>query len=71
MGSIRVRARALRRAAEILGGEMQLSRYLRVSVLSVAVWTAGAEPPPTDVFLRAVDVIVDHDLDDLRRSHQE
>ena len=66
-----VRARALRRAAQILGGEIQLSRYLRVSVLSVTVWMAGAEPPPTDVFLRAVDVIVDHDLDDLRGSHEK
>jgi hypothetical protein len=66
-----VRARALRRACEILGGEAPLSRYLRVSALSVAVWIAGAEPPPTDVFLKAVDVIMDRELDELRRSHEE
>ena len=66
-----VRAGALRRAAEILGGEVKLSRYLRVSVLSVTVWMSGAEVPPTDVFLKAVDVITDRDLDELRRTHEQ
>ena len=66
-----VRARALRRAAEILGGEVKLSAYLRVSVLSVTVWVSGAEVPPTDVFLKAVDVITDRDLDELRRTHEQ
>jgi hypothetical protein len=62
-----VRARVLRRASEILGGTPQLSRYLRVSALSLTVWTSGAEPPPTDVFLKAVDVIVEFELKKLRR----
>ena len=61
-----VRVRALARAAEILGGAPQLRRYLKVSILSLTVWMTGAEPPPTDVFLKAVDVIIDHEVDDLR-----
>lgn len=66
-----VRTRALRRASQILGGEVQLSRYLRVSALSVTVWMAGAETPPTDVFLKAVDVIVERDLENLRGPHEK
>jgi hypothetical protein len=61
-----VRAKALRRAAELLGGTPQLRKYLRVSALSLSVWISGAEPPPTDVFLRAVDVIDAFVLKNLR-----
>jgi hypothetical protein len=66
-----VRSKALRRACEIVGGEAQLRGYLRVSALSLTLWMAGAEPPPTDVFLKAVDVIMDRELDELRRSHHK
>jgi len=61
-----VRAKVLRRAAELLGGTPQLRKYLRVSALSLSVWISGAEPPPTDVFLRAVDVIDAFELKNLR-----
>lgn len=61
-------ARVLCRAAEILGGRPQLRRYLRVSALSLGVWMAGTEPPPTEVFLKAVDVIVDRDVENLQRG---
>jgi hypothetical protein len=63
-----VRLQALRRACYILGGQRRLRKYLGVSALSLSVWIAGSEPPPTDVFLRAVDVIVDHEIDDLRKK---
>ena len=65
-GSVRVST--LRRACEILGGRAQLRKYLKVSAFSLGVWMAGTEAPPTDVFLKAVDVVVEHEVDDLRRG---
>ena len=62
-----VRAQALRRAAEILGGRSPLRAYLNVSALVLGMWMSGAQPPPTDVFLKVVDLIIEKDLDSLRR----
>jgi len=59
-------ASVLHRAASLLGGPAQLRRYLRVSALSLGVWMAGGEPPPRDVFLKAVDVIADAELHKIR-----
>ncbi len=61
-----MRTRAVRRASDILGGEPKLRKYLGVSAIALGVWLAGTERPPTDVFLKAVDVIVEHDVDELR-----
>ena len=63
-----VRLQALRRAGEILGGPAQLRKYLRVSAFALAAWLGGSEQPPLDIFLKAVDVIVLQELDDLRRD---
>ena len=63
-----VRLQALRRAGEILGGTPQLRRYLRVSAFALAAWLAGAERPPVDIFLKAVDVIVLEEMEELRRD---
>jgi hypothetical protein len=52
-----VHTRALQRAAEILGGEEKLRERLGVSARSLKEWMAGQGMPPTDVFLKAVDVI--------------
>jgi hypothetical protein len=62
-----VRTCALRRAAEILGGRRALRTYLNVSAIVLAGWLSGATPPPTDVFLKVVDLIVEKDLDALRK----
>ena len=52
-------ARTLQSAAGILGGERALARYLRVPLPEIFVWMRpGAEPPPLDVFLKAVDLIL-------------
>ena len=52
-------ARTLQKAAEILGSERALARYLRVSMPDLFVWMRpGAEPPPVAVFLKAVDLIL-------------
>ena len=68
MDSGRLGASVLRRASSILGGTPALRKYLRVSALSLSVWMAGCEPPPRDVFLKAVDVIVDAEVQKLRRN---
>ena len=62
-----VRKCALQRAAEILGGSRPLRAYLNVSALVLGMWMSGAQPPPTDVFLKVVDLIVEKDLDGLRK----
>jgi hypothetical protein len=62
-----VRAEVLQRAAEILGGQAALRRYLKVSAAALALWMSGAVSAPTEVFLKAVDVIYERDLSDLRK----
>ena len=65
-------ARTLQTAANVLGGERALARYLRVPLPELFVWMRpGAEPPPLALFLKAVDVIL-NDLDpgDEKRAQQ-
>jgi hypothetical protein len=62
-----VRSQALHRAADILGGSRPLRAYLNVSALLLGMWLSGVQPPPTDVFLKVVDLIVEKDLDSLRK----
>lgn len=54
-----VRVHTLRRAEQILGGRKELRKYLNVSAVCLAAWMAGLDPAPTDVFLKAVDVVMD------------
>ena len=63
-----VRTLALRRAAEILGGTRPLRAYLNASALLVGLWISGVATPPPDVFLKVVDLIIDKDIDSLRRN---
>lgn len=49
--------RVLGRAAEILGGKVELRAHLRVSMRELEAWLAGRDRPPAYVFLRAVDLI--------------
>ena len=52
-----VRSRTLAKAAQIVGGPEALRKRLNVSALLLGVWLAGTEPPPTEVFLKAVDIV--------------
>jgi len=52
-----VYARALRRAADILGGKDTLRAALHVPMHSLEQWLDGRSEPPTDVFLKAVDIL--------------
>lgn len=56
-----VRARTLKRAAVIMGGEEQLALHLKVTPSHLALWIQGTESPPDHIFLRAVDLVVNHD----------
>ena len=59
-----VYARTLQKAAELLGGERALARYLKVPMPDLFVWMRpGAIPPPEIVFLKAVDLVL-NDLND-------
>ena len=55
---VTVYARTLHRACEVLGGLEATSRHLRVSASMLTRWIGGAEPPPLEVFLAAVDVVL-------------
>ena len=60
--------RTLRKAAEQVGGERALARYLGVPVADLYAWMQpGAQPPPTAVFLMAVDLV----LNDLNITDEE
>ncbi|HSA68548.1 MAG TPA: GAF domain-containing protein [Burkholderiales bacterium] len=52
-----VYSRTLQRAAEVLGGKSKLREVLRVPLRELDRWMAGAERPPTDIFLKAVDLV--------------
>jgi hypothetical protein len=61
-------ARAVRRAAEILG-ESQLAARLGVSVVQLRFWTQGVTVPPGDVFLKVADILSEHSLEELKGPH--
>jgi len=63
-----VHAQTLRRAAQIVGGTEQLAQQLAVKPSQLALWMGGAEPTPPDIFLRAVDLLAEHD-DPRKRSN--
>jgi hypothetical protein len=62
----------LLRAAEILGGPEALVDYLGVPPARLAAWLRGEGDPPADVFLRSVDIVVEHNLKGLlTQLHQQ
>jgi len=64
--------RTLHKAAELLGGQRALARYLKVPLPDIYAWMRpGAEPPPTAVFLKAVDLVLeDLALPDAQRAQK-
>jgi hypothetical protein len=55
---VTVYARTLHRACEMLGGLDATARHLHVPGATLTRWIGGAEQPPLEVFLRAVDVVL-------------
>ena len=54
-----VYSRAVRKAAEQLGGREKLSRTLQVPLAEIEKWIADEAKPPREIFLRVVDLILD------------
>jgi hypothetical protein len=54
-----VYSRTLQKAADLLGGRKKLARVLRVPAKDLETWIADEAKPPLNVFLRAVDLILD------------
>ena len=52
-------ARCVRRAAELAGGYEALSEHVEVSVRQLKAWGDGEGTPPTAIFLRIIDLILD------------
>lgn len=59
MGSS-VERRTLELAASIVGGPRKLRDVLQVPSASLVAWLAGLEAPPREVFLKALDLVLDH-----------
>lgn len=63
-----VHVRTLRRAAEIVGGEQPLALRLKVTPSHLSLWLGGLAEPPGDIFLRAVDLVLEEDISSLALS---
>jgi len=55
--------RTLARAAEIVGGAQALAFKLKVTPSHLSLWMAGLEPCPGPVFLMAVDLVLEREID--------
>lgn len=53
--------RGLRKAAEILGGEVHLRAFLRVSSVDLFNWLSGGAAVPEDIVRRVVGFLADHE----------
>jgi hypothetical protein len=53
-----VYSRTLQKAAELIGGQQKLCRYLRVPAADMQRWIDDKKVPPTGIFLRVVDLII-------------
>jgi len=57
-----VYARTLRRAVELVGGEAELAAQLGVTKKELDLWIRNFVRPPNDVFLKAADIVGEHEL---------
>jgi len=51
--------RVLAKAAARIGSTDRLARYLAVAPATLELWLQGAEVPPVEALLKAVDLVVD------------
>jgi DNA-binding transcriptional regulator YdaS (Cro superfamily) len=63
--------KTLERAAILVGGEHALALHLRVTPSHLALWLKGLEEPTTEAFLRAVDLVSEHELAQLPQPRPE
>jgi hypothetical protein len=57
-----VHVRTLMRAAEIVGGPLELAFKLKVTPSHLSLWMGGLEPCPGHIFLKAVDLVLERDI---------
>lgn len=55
----KVYSRTLQKAAELSGDRKKLARHLRVPLADLEKWIAGDGTPPMNVFLMAIDFVLD------------
>ena len=60
--------RVLRRDAQIAGGEEELALRLQVPTSRVSAWLLAQAPLPHAIFLRAVDIVLEHEHAALQRT---
>ena len=60
-----VHARTVERAAEIVGGLEVLAAQLDVRDENLKKWLEGQLPVPQQIFLRCVDIVNAHQLDEI------
>lgn len=53
-----VYSRTFQKAAELIGGQQKLCRFLRVPAADMQKWIEDKAVPPIGIFLRAVDYII-------------
>lgn len=58
--------RTLIRAAEIVGGAQELAFRLKVTPSHLSLWMGGLEPCPGHIFLKAVDLVLEHEIQSQR-----
>jgi hypothetical protein len=63
-----VHIRTLMRAAEIVGGPLELAFRLKATPSHLSLWLGGLEPCPSPIFLKAVDLVLERDLAERPRS---
>ena len=59
MKRMSVQARALHRAATVIGGLQALAAHLKVSDAHIREWMFDVGSPPNGVFLRVIDLLLD------------
>jgi hypothetical protein len=55
----KVYSRTFQKAAELCGSRRKLARHLRVPLGDLEKWIAGGDTPPINVFLKAIDLVLD------------
>ena len=55
-----IHRRALQRALELSGGAEPLARHLGVAPSAVRFWLNASSPLPGDIFLKIVDLVLEH-----------
>jgi hypothetical protein len=55
----RVYSKTFHKAAELLGDRKALARELRVPLADLERWIAGTTKPPLQMFLKAIDLVLD------------